>query len=126
MGIFIGIATCDPGNWTFNGLPARSVRHLNVIGGVLSSIGWAGSVNAVATNLTRRLESFPIGSLLPELARDINEALAANGSNVQVSASTLGVLSLYALVDWLHTQGVIAYNRPPEEIAKQQLAAPSP
>jgi hypothetical protein len=122
VSVLSGIATCDPANWIFRGLPARSVRHLNMMGAVLSFM-WNGSTEDVLRNLTRRLDSYPIANLLAELARDINAALAAKGIATQVSATTLGVVSLHGLVDWLQVQGLLAYRRSPEAVARERLAA---
>jgi len=91
--------------------------------GAVLSFMWNGSTEDVLRNLTRRLDSYPISNLLPELARDINAALAAKGTNMQVSAATLGVVSLHGLVDWLQVQGLLAYRQPPEAIARERLAA---
>lgn len=72
--------------------------------------------------MTRRLDGFAISELLIELAEDINSVLRSRGAAVpQVNAAYLGNLSLLQLVDWLRTQGLIRYVRPPEEIAREQL-----
>jgi hypothetical protein len=126
LGILTARATVDPANWTFQGLPARSIRHLNVIGGILSSIAWNQNINTLLTNLTRRLDSFPIERLLDEIAQDTNRALRArNPSGPQVAPSAIGAMTVYQLVDWLQSQGIIQYVRPPEAIAREELNAAS-
>lgn len=122
QGILAAKATVDPGNWTFQGLPARSIRHLNVMGSIIGSSALAGNVQTLLQNLTRRLDSFLISGLLDDLAQDINQALQ-DRSGQPVTAATLGQLSLIQLVEFLRTQGLIQYRRPPEDIAREQFAA---
>ena len=118
------IASVEPGNWTFQGLPARSRAHLNVMGAFLSSVSLAGNVNIVLQNLTRRLDSFAIANLLDELALDINQALQTRGGTAQqITAGALGEMTLLMLVGWLQSQGFIQYVRLPEEIARERLVS---
>jgi hypothetical protein len=122
LGILTGRATVDPTNWIYQGLPPRSIRHLNVIGGILSSISWSQNLNNLLINITRRLDSFPISGLINEITEDINQALRSSNPNaLQVRASNIGTLSLLHLIDFLHNQGIIQYLRPPEDIAREEL-----
>lgn len=124
LGVLTAEATVDPGNWRFQGLPARSVRHLNVMGAILGSRAWSQDPEALLGNLTRRLDSFSIAGLLNEISQDVNQALQARGmADQQVSPSALGELSMLHLIAWLHERGIVQYLRPPEEIAREQLAA---
>ncbi|KCZ70539.1 hypothetical protein ANME2D_02559 [Candidatus Methanoperedens nitroreducens] len=124
-GILSARATVDPINWRFQGLPSRSIRHLNVIGGILSSISWNQNLNGLLANITRRLDSFPIPGLIDEITEDINQALRSHNPNVlHVRASDIGTLSLLQLIDWLHSQGLIQYVRPPGDIAREELNSP--
>lgn len=124
LGVLTAAATVDPGNWRFQGLPARTVRHLNVMGAILGSTTLSQNADALLRNLTRRLDSFPIAGLLDEIAQDINRALQSRGVGAQqVTSSELGALSLIQLVEWLRIQGILQYARPPEDIAREQLAA---
>jgi len=122
-GVLTAIATVDPGNWHFQGLPARSVRHLNVMGAILGSTSLTQNAETVLSNLTRRLDSFSITGLLEELAQDINQILHARGLAQRVSSATLGELSLLQLVGWLNENSIVQYVRPPEDIAQEQLSA---
>jgi hypothetical protein len=122
-GVLTAIATVDPGNWSFQGLPARSVRHLNVMGALLGSTSLSQNAETVLRNLTRRLDSFPIAGLLDDLAQDINQALQIRGLAQRVTSAVLGELSLLKLVAWLNENGIVQYVRPPEDIAAEQLAA---
>jgi hypothetical protein len=119
-GILTARAICDPINWTYGGMPDRTRRHLNVIGGIISSIGWSGNIDTLLQNLTRQLSSFPISDLLTEMAADINSVLTARGET-PISATDIGHLSLYQFVEWLKQKGLISYNRPPEDIAAEDL-----
>ncbi len=126
LGILTASASVDPGNWRFQGLPARSVRHLNVMGAILGSAALSQNVDTLLRNLTRRLDSFPIAGLLDEIAQDVNQVLQSRGGSTQsVTASDLSVLSLIQLVEWLRINGIVQYVRSPEEIAREQLAAQS-
>ena len=123
-GILTGRATVDPANWRFQGLPARSIRHLNVIGAILSSLSWSRNLDGLLTNITRRLDSYSIQGLLQEIAEDMNQALKkGNPAAPQFRASDIGALSLLRLVELLHGQGLIQYMRPPEDIAREELDA---
>ncbi len=122
LGVLSARASVDPSNWSYQGMPARSVRHLNVMGGIISSVNWNIDLDNLLANMTRRLDGFAISELLIELAEDINSVLRSRGAAVpQVNAAYLGNLSLLQLVDWLRTQGLIRYVRPLEEIAREQL-----
>jgi hypothetical protein len=124
LGVLTATASVDPGNWNFQGLPARSVRHLNVMGAIIGSATLSQNIDSLLRNLTRRLDSFPIAGLLNEIAQDINQIMQSRGGTAQpVTASLLGALSLLQLVDWLREQGVVRFIRPPEDIAREQLAA---
>jgi hypothetical protein len=117
-------ATVDPGNWVFQGLPARSIRHLNVMGSILGSASWAGNVDTLLRNLTRRLGDFNSSELLIEIAQDINQVLRSRDPAApQVTAADLGDLSLLHLVDWLRERGLLQYSRAPLEIARERYAA---
>ena len=126
VAILTASATVDPGNWQFQGLPARSRAHLNVMGALLGSAALSQNADTLLRNLTRRLDSFAISALLDDLAADINQALHASGAATQVTASTLGELSLLQLVEWLRVQGLLQYVRPPEDIANEQYDAQVP
>jgi hypothetical protein len=124
LAIYTATATVDPGNWSFQGLPARSIRHLNVMGAILRSAALAQNAETLLINLTRRLDSFPIPELLTEIAQDVNQALRARDATAQlVTASGLGLLSLVHLVEFLRVQGLLQYNQPPEQLARQRYAA---
>jgi hypothetical protein len=129
QGILTARAICDPGNWTYNGMPSRTRAHLNVIGAIISSISMSGSINNLLVNLTRPLNTFPIPQLLTEMSADINSALQASGQPASISAAGIGNLSLYQFVEWLKQQGLISYNRPAEQVAAedmQRLLSPPP
>lgn len=124
LGVLTAVASVAPENWRFQDVPARSVRHLNMVGAILGSTTLSRNADTLLRNLTRRLESFPIAGLLDEIAQDINQALQARGvARQRVTASILGGLSLLQLVGWLHENGMLSYLRPPGEIAREQLAA---
>ena len=124
LGILTGIATVDPANWGALSIPARSARHLRVMGMLLTSESLAGSVQAMVQNLTRRLDSFSIAGLLSDLAEDINTAQRGRGPTApQVTAERLGTLSMHQLVEFLSTQGLLAYARSPEAVARDRMAA---
>ena len=124
LGVLAASATVDPGNWRFQGLPARSVRHLNVMGAILGSTTLSQNPDALLSNLTRRLDSFPISGLLDEMAQDINQALEARRvADRQMTSAALGDLSLLQLVGWLNENGIVQYLRPPGDIARERLAA---
>jgi hypothetical protein len=124
LGILTGIATVDPANWGALTVPARSARHLRVMGLLLTSESLAGSVQAMVQNLTRRLDSFSIAGLLSDLAEDINTAQRGRGPTApQVTAERLGTLSMHQLVEFLSTQGLLAYARAPEAVARERMAA---
>jgi hypothetical protein len=126
LAILTASASVDPLNWRFQGLPARSVRHLNVMGAIIGSAALSQNVDTLLRNLTRRLDSFPIAGLLDEIAQDVNQVLRSRGGSTQsVTASDLGVLSVIQLVEWLRINGIVQYLREPEEIAREQLAASS-
>jgi hypothetical protein len=123
-GILTGRAVVNPSNWSFNGLPLRTIRHLNVIGGILSSISWNQNLDRLLTQITRRLDSYPISDLIAEITEDINQALRSRNPNAQqMQTSDIGTLSLLQLVDWLHNQGLIQYARLPEQIATEEYDA---
>ena len=127
VAVLTASATVDPGNWRFQGLPARSRQHLNVMGALLGSAALSQNADTLLRNLTRRLDSFAISGLLDDLAADINQALLASGGTAQqVTASSLGELSLLQLVEWLRVQGLLQYVRPPEDIANEQYDAQVP
>jgi hypothetical protein len=124
VAVLTAAAMVDPGNWRFQGLPARSRQHLNVMGALLGSAALSQNADTLLRNLTRRLDSFAIAGLLDDLAADINQALQATGGTAQpITASTLGELSLLQLVEWLRVQGLLQYVRPPEDIANEQYDA---
>ncbi|MEA3323828.1 MAG: DUF4157 domain-containing protein [Euryarchaeota archaeon] len=124
LGVLTAKASVDPGNWSFQGLPTRSVGHLNMMGLIIGSAALSQNVDTLLRNLTRRLDSFPIAELLDEIAEDINQALHSRGVDTQrVTSSDLGALSLIQLVEWLRVQGIMQYLRMPEDIAREQLAA---
>jgi hypothetical protein len=123
LGILTGIATVDPANWGALSVPARSARHLRVMGMLLTSESLAGSVQAMVSNLTRRLDSFSIAGLLSDLAEDINTAQRGRGPTApQVTAERLGTLSMHQLIEFLSTQGLLAYARAPEAVARERMA----
>ncbi|HEY5784967.1 MAG TPA: DUF4157 domain-containing protein [Microlunatus sp.] len=125
VGLLTGVATADPGNWEFHGLPPRSVRHLNVMGAVLGSSAAAGSAQSLLQNLTRRLDSFSIRGLLDEITADANQALdARDPGGRRVTAAELGAMSLPQAVEALRVLGLLSYRRPPEEVARALLDAP--
>lgn len=126
LGVLAASASVDPGNWRFQGLPARSIRHLNVMGAILGSAALSQNMDTLLRNLTRRLDSFAIAGLLDDLAQDINQALQDKGSTTRLTSASLGELSLLQLVEWLRVQGLLQYVRPPEDIAREQLDALSP
>ena len=124
LGVLSARASVDPGNWSFQGLPARSVRHLNVMGAIIGSATLSQNADTLLRNLTRRLDSFRIAELLDEIAQDVNQALQSRGEYTQqVAPSDIGRLSLLQLVDWLQVQGIVQYLRSPEDIAREQLTA---
>jgi hypothetical protein len=124
LGLLTGIATVDPANWGALTVPARSARHLRVMGMILTSQSLAGSPQAMVQNLTKRLDSFSIAGLLSDLAEDINTAQRGRGPTApQVSAERLGTLSMHQLVEFLSTQGLLAYARSPEAVARERMAA---
>lgn len=127
LGVLTGVAIVDPGNWRFQGLPVRSVRHLNVMGGLLGSMTLSQNPDALLSNLTRRLDSFPISGLLGEMSQDIDQTLQIRGVvNQRITSSVLGELSLLQLVGWLNENRIVQYLRPPGDIAREQLAAQWP
>ena len=124
LGVLTARASVDPQNWSFQGLPARSIRHLNMMGMIIGSAALSGNVDNLLRNLTRRLDSFGIAGLLDEIAQDVNQALQSAGVGAQrISASDLGEMSLLQLVDWLRAQGILQYSRSPEDIAREQFRA---
>jgi hypothetical protein len=126
-GVLAARASVDVGNWVFEGLPARSVRHLNVMGAFIGSETLNGSLDSLLRSLTRRLDGFPIDGLLTELAQDVNQALAARGAAApRVTPADLGLLSFVQLAEWLRDRGLIRYRRPPQEIAEEQWRAMPP
>jgi len=120
--ILTGQAICSPSNWTYHAtMPGRSRAHLNVIGSILSSISFSGNLNNLLTNLSKPLGDFPIAQLPTEIATDVNVVLRNLQSSETISADIVRRLSLLQLVDWLKEHGVISYNRPPDEIASEQM-----
>lgn len=127
LGILTGRAIADPGNWNFQGLPARSVRHLKVMGALLGSTVLNQTPDHLLQSLTRRLDSLPIAGLLDEIAQDVNQALQQRSpGTAAVTGANLGELSLIHLVDWLRSVGLLQYVQAPEDIARAQLAAQQP
>lgn len=123
LGVLTAQASVDPGNWQFQGLPSRTRRHLNVMGNIIGSAALSQNVETLLSNLTRRLDSFPINGLIYEIAEDVNQTPRPSGlATQQVTSSDLGALSLIQLVEWLCVQGIMQYLRPPEAIAREQLA----
>jgi Domain of unknown function (DUF4157) len=123
-GLLTGSASVDPDNWIVQGLPARSVGHLRVMGGLLGSVSLNRNADQLLQNLTRRLDSLSIEPLLQDLAADANQTLrAANPNAPTITSSDLGQMSLFHLVEWLRGQGIVRFVRPPEEIARERLAA---
>ena len=124
LGILTGIATVDPANWGALTVPARSARHLRVTGMILSSESLAGSPQAMVQNLTKRLDSFSIAGVLSDLPDDINTAQRSRGPTApQVTPERLGTLSMYQLIEFMSTQGLLAYARAPEAVARERVAA---
>jgi hypothetical protein len=123
LGILAAHASVDPGNWIFQQLSARSIRHLNVMGSILGSVSLSGNPNVLLTNLTRRLDSFGVRELLDELAQDIGQSLLAWGSQQSITGPEIGALSLVNLVEWLQVQGILQFRRPLAEIARERLFA---
>gem|GEM_PF-2674665 len=120
--ILTGQAICTPSNWTYHTtMPSRSRAHLNMIGAILSSISLSGNLDNFLTNLSKPLGYFPIAQLPTEIATDVNTVLRNMRSQETISADVIRRLSLFQLVDWLKEHGVISYNRPPEEIAREQM-----
>jgi len=113
----------DPANWAPAGLPARSMAHLNVMGLILSSAALAGNVDTLLRNLTRRLSSFPIATLMTDLAADINQVQPPAPGGAAVTAQELGGMSMFQLVEFLNTRGLLRFQRAPEEVARARLAA---
>jgi hypothetical protein len=120
QGILTARAICDPVNWTWADMPGRSRGHLNMIGLIISSISLNGNIETLLANLTKPMERFPIGELITEIAADINAVMAARGEP-GISAADIGHLKLYQLVEWLRQKRMITYNRPPEDIAAEDL-----
>ena len=123
LGVMTGVATVDPANWAPAGLPARSMAHLNVMGLILSSAALAGNVDTLLRNLTRRLSSFPIATLMTDLAADINQVQPPAPGGAAVTAQELGGMSMFQLVEFLNTRGLLRFQRAPEEVARARLAA---
>ena len=121
LGILTARAICNPINWTYNGIPARTRRHLNVIGSIISSISLNGNLNNLLINLSRPLSTYPIPELLTEIAGDINSALNSQGGSTMISGAQIESLSLYQFVEWLNARGLVSYNRPPEQIAPEDM-----
>lgn len=123
LGVLTGVATAQPTNWVFRGLPGRAVRDLNMMGMILTSEGMAGTLDVMLRNLTRRLGSFDIASLLDDLAADINQAQEARGPAApQVLPAQLAELSMVQMVEFLRTQALLSYSRAPEDVAAERLA----
>jgi hypothetical protein len=120
QGILSARAICDPVNWTYTDVPDRSRRHLNMIGMIISSISLSGGIDILFQNLTKPLGLFPIAGLITEMAADISSVLTARGE-APISAVDIGHLSLYQFVEWLVLKRMISYNRPPEDIAAEDL-----
>lgn len=123
LGVLTASATVDPGNWSFQGFPARSIRHLNVMGALIGSAAYSQNVQTLLTNLTRRLDSFAITGLLDDIAQDVNQARQSRPGARPVTPAELGTLSVLQLVEWLRDQGLVTYNQPPEQIARQRYDA---
>ena len=120
--IFTGQAICSPSNWTYHAaMPSRSRAHLNVIGIIISSVSLSGNLNNLLRNLTKPLGDFPIAQLPTEIAPDVNIVLNQMGSQERISPDVIRRLSLFQLIEWLKDHGVIMYNRPPDEIAREQI-----
>ena len=122
LGVLTGVATVDPANWAA-GLPARSMAHLNVMGMILSSAALAGNVDTLLRNLTRLLSSFPIATLMTDLAADINQVQPPAPGGAAVTAQELGSTSMLRLVEFLNTRGPLRFQRAPEGAARARLAA---
>jgi hypothetical protein len=121
--IFLTVqANMEPSNWHYNNLPARSQRHLNVIG-VLS--GLTINPDDFIRFITRPINSFSIDvSILTELSADINSVLQSRGGvfqGIQFTPDFIGRMGALSLIQILNGYGVITYVRNPEEIANERL-----
>jgi hypothetical protein len=124
VGVLTAAASVEPGNWVFQGLPARSVRHLNVIGAVLSSASLVPNLDVLLRNLTRRLDSYAISELVGELAADISSVdTTTAGGNPAVTVASLAELNLVSLIELLRSRGLLRFVRPPEDVGRERLAA---
>jgi hypothetical protein len=121
--IFLTVqATMEPSNWHYNNLPARSQRHLNVIG-VLSGLNM--NPDDFSRFITRPINSFNIDvSILTELSTDINSVLQSRGGvfqGIQFTPDFIGRMGALSLIQILNGYGIITYVRNPEEIANERL-----
>ncbi len=123
LGVLAAAASVEPANWVFQGLPARSVRHLNVIGAVLSSASLVPNLDVLLRNLTRRLDSYEISDLVGEIAADVSSVDATTGrGSGPVTTASLSELNAISLVELLRSRGLLRFVRPPDEIARERLA----
>jgi Domain of unknown function (DUF4157) len=114
--------SCYPANWIYHNMPDRGMRHLNMIGNILSSIPFNGNnVNNLLTSLTRPLSSFNMDAVLVELAADITTAINARGTIITVTPTEIRNLTLLRLVELLNLSGIISYNRPPHDLSLEQM-----
>ncbi len=120
--VITGQAICDPTNWIYHSsVPMRTRRHLNVIGGLLSSISLSGNPDNLLRNLTKPLRDYPIANLLTEISSDMNMAMQSGGDPTTISAGEIGSMSLFQFVEWLRSRSFISFMRPPEQIAQETL-----
>jgi Domain of unknown function (DUF4157) len=119
LGVLTARATANPANWQRVGLAARSIRHLNVVGMVLTSVALNGSLINLLTSMTRRLDSYPITGLISEIADDINSE--SGESAVRLSSRDVGEMSLVVLVQLLQQRGLLSLSRDPTVIAREDF-----
>ncbi len=122
--VLTGQAICDPANWIYHSsVPMRTRRHLNVIGGLLSSISLSGNLNNLMSNLTKPLRDYQTANLLVEISSDMNMAMQSGGDPTRISPAEIGAMSLFQFVEWMRSQSFISFARPPEQIAQETLQA---
>jgi hypothetical protein len=114
-------AVLDISNWRFAPeLPNRARRHLNVIA---TASRLALDPDSFLAYVARTLSSFNLGSILAELAEDLNSAMANRGGFSQIvrwDVASLEALTPLTLINLLVDYGLINYIRSPDEMVDRQ------